>query len=194
MGAIAGLWNLDGRPVEDALARLNAPLPHGRYETDVHWSEGPVALTCRGLTARAEPGGSTHPLVYESGAVLASDGRLDNREELLEALDPAPGVTPSMRRSSWRCMRSSARLRRATPGPTSLLRFSTQRARLRVIDADELKERDQEEQANTFGRAHYKGDDDSFGHVPRREATRESIGSTAQARARLSVGRSPQHW
>ena len=93
MSAIAGVWNLDDRPVEDALARLNAPLTHGRYETDDRWSEGPVALSCRGLTVRAEPAGTAQLVVHESGVVLAFDGRLDNREVLLETLDPAPGVT-----------------------------------------------------------------------------------------------------
>lgn len=93
MSAIVGVWNLDDRPVEDALARLNAPLTHGRYETDDRWSDGPVALACRGLTVGAEPTGTAQLLVHESGTVLAFDGRLDNRGELLKTLDPAPGVT-----------------------------------------------------------------------------------------------------
>ena len=93
MSAIAGVWNLDGRPVEGALAGLNAPLTHGRYETDDRWSDGPVALACRGLTVGAEPTGTAQLLVHESGTVLAFDGRLDNREELLTSLDLAPGVT-----------------------------------------------------------------------------------------------------
>lgn len=93
MSAITGVWHLDGRPVGDDLTRLITPLTHGRYETDDRWSEGPVGLGCRGLSARAEPAGPAQLLVHESGAVLTFDGRLDNREELFETLDPAPGVT-----------------------------------------------------------------------------------------------------
>ena len=93
MSAIAGIWNLDGRPVEDDLTHLSAPLAHGRYETDARWTEGPVGLACRELCVNAEPTSDTQPAVHGSGAVLVFDGRLDNREELLDTLAPAPGLS-----------------------------------------------------------------------------------------------------
>ena len=94
MSAITGVWHLDGRPVDNDLTCLNAPLTHSRYDTNARWTEGPVGLACRGFHVSAEPSGAVQPSRHGSGAVVVFDGRLDNREELLDTLGPSPGLSP----------------------------------------------------------------------------------------------------
>ncbi|MFI5208203.1 MAG: asparagine synthetase B family protein [Gemmatimonadales bacterium] len=88
MSGIVGLWNLDGGPVNPAiLARMSAALAHRGPDGEGHRLEGPVGLACRHLWVTPEEVGETQPLVGRTGAVLVMDGRLDNRDELLPALE-----------------------------------------------------------------------------------------------------------
>jgi asparagine synthase (glutamine-hydrolysing) len=93
MSAITGVWHLDGRPVDNDLTCLNAPLTHSRYETSARWTEGPVGFACHGFHLSAEPSSVVQPSMHGSGAVVAFDGRLDNRGELLDVLGPSPGLS-----------------------------------------------------------------------------------------------------
>lgn len=94
MSGIVGVWNLDGRPVEEALlSGLSAALAHRGSDGGGLWIQGPVGLACRLFRVSAEASAETRPLVHASGSVLVFDGRLDNREELLASFDPSPGVT-----------------------------------------------------------------------------------------------------
>ena len=94
MSGILGIWNLDGRPVAEALlARLSATLAHRGPDGEGVWIQGPVGLACRLFRVTPEASTETQPLVHSSGTALVFDGRLDNREELLASLISSPGVT-----------------------------------------------------------------------------------------------------
>ncbi len=95
MSGIVGIWNLDGRPVEDALlARVSATLAHRGPDGEGVWIQGSVGLACRLFRVTPEATAETQPFVGSSGAVVVFDGRLDNREELLASLGPSAWVTP----------------------------------------------------------------------------------------------------
>ncbi|MBI4614090.1 MAG: hypothetical protein HY720_10815 [Planctomycetes bacterium] len=100
MGGIAGLYNLDGRPVTGAdLERLASRLRHRGLDGDGTWVQGPVGLAALLSSVTPESAGEKGPLVHpRTGAVVVFDGRLDDREEFLagrggdlpsDASDPA---------------------------------------------------------------------------------------------------------
>jgi asparagine synthase (glutamine-hydrolysing) len=93
MSGILGIWNLDGRPVADGLlSQMSATLAHRGHDGEGHWLDGPVGLACQLNRVTPESAAETQPLSHPAGAVAVFDGRLDNREELLSRLTPAPGV------------------------------------------------------------------------------------------------------
>lgn len=93
MSAITGVWHLDGRSVGEDLTHLNTPLTRNRYETEVRWVRGSVGLGCRGFGASEARPDRTPATEAGSGVVTVFDGRLDNREELLDVLGPVPGLS-----------------------------------------------------------------------------------------------------
>ncbi|MFY9554945.1 MAG: asparagine synthetase B, partial [Blastocatellia bacterium] len=94
MSGIVGIWNLDGQPVEDKLlASLSTTISHRGPDGEGRWVEGPVGLACQLMRVTPESLGETQPLVHSTGVVLVFDGRLDNREELIDALKSSPGIT-----------------------------------------------------------------------------------------------------
>src|ERR1700681_4273073 len=96
MSQLAGIWNLDGRPVETVLlARFRASFGHSGDDEEGGWIHGPVGLACRMRCITAEAATDHQPLVNASGTVVVFDGRLDNREELLAAVVAAPGIAPN---------------------------------------------------------------------------------------------------
>jgi asparagine synthase (glutamine-hydrolysing) len=97
MSAIVGLLFFDGRPVEPGLLEsMTQPLRHRGPDGISHWQSGPVGL---GHCLRHTTPESQHeklPLSTHDGAFcLTADARLDNRDELLDALrlPMAPDVT-----------------------------------------------------------------------------------------------------
>jgi asparagine synthase (glutamine-hydrolysing) len=87
MSGIAGLWNLDGRPIEPALlAAIGSRQSHRGPDGEGHWIEGSIGLSCQTLGATRQGAGETVPLVHTSGAVAVFDGRLDDRDDLLSSL------------------------------------------------------------------------------------------------------------
>ncbi len=89
MSGIAGLFNLDGRPVDrDQLARMSEALAHRGPDGSGAWISGPVGLAHRMLHTTPEALLETQPLQDEDGKLcLVLDGRIDNREELRAALE-----------------------------------------------------------------------------------------------------------
>ena len=96
MSGIVGIWNLDGKPVErEVLARMSATMAHRGLDGEEMWIKGPVGLACQLLRVTPESEKETQPLVGPSGTVVVFDGRLDNREELLESLKDSYQVSSS---------------------------------------------------------------------------------------------------
>ena len=88
MSGIAGIYNLDGRPADGALLRrMTGVMAHRGPDGAGHWVEGPVGLGHRMLHTTPESLLEQQPLTDESGALcLTLDGRVDNRQELRQAL------------------------------------------------------------------------------------------------------------
>jgi asparagine synthase (glutamine-hydrolysing) len=88
VSAIAGIFFLDGRPVDrPVLERMVGSIAHRGPDGEGTWSEGPVGLGHRMLWTTPESLHEELPLVRKSGdLVLTADVRLDNRDELISAL------------------------------------------------------------------------------------------------------------
>lgn len=90
MSGICGLFNLDDAPVSESglrsmAAALNRRGPEGAGE----WRDGPVALGHTLLATTPERQFERQPHRHAgSGCVITADVRLDNREELIGALEP----------------------------------------------------------------------------------------------------------
>lgn len=89
MSGIVGIWNLDGRLVEQAvLTRMSATLTHRGPDGEGLWVEGPVGMGHRMLHTTPESLQENQPIVDETGNLcLTLDGRVDNRDELKAALE-----------------------------------------------------------------------------------------------------------
>jgi asparagine synthase (glutamine-hydrolysing) len=87
VSGIAGFWNRDGGPVDTRLLeRMGAALAHRGPDAEGTAVNGSVGMVCR--LARIVPESATEiqPVCDAAGAILVFDGRLDNREVLIEAL------------------------------------------------------------------------------------------------------------
>jgi asparagine synthase (glutamine-hydrolysing) len=87
MSAIVGLWNLTGEPADAAvLSRMGATLRHRGADGEGRRIAGSVGFVHHHLWVTPEETGEAQPLAGPGGVMLAMDGRLDNRDELLPAL------------------------------------------------------------------------------------------------------------
>lgn len=87
MSGIAGFWNLDDAPADLAIARAMASaLAHRGPDGVAMRVEGAHAIAHLHNWSTEEEHGEEQPLVGPSGAILAIDGRVDNRNELRGAL------------------------------------------------------------------------------------------------------------
>jgi asparagine synthase (glutamine-hydrolysing) len=83
-----GIWNFDGRPVDphflDAAAECTA-----RYGRDALHScvRGPFAIFFQSFHTTTQSLEGPQPIEDDSGVILTWDGRLDNRDDLLESLN-----------------------------------------------------------------------------------------------------------
>jgi len=94
MSGIVGIWNLDGKPVDQSqLARMSATLAHRGANGERLWIQGSVGLACQLFRVTPESATEIQPLIHSSGVALVFDGRLDNRAELLESLKTSAGVS-----------------------------------------------------------------------------------------------------
>ncbi|HEV8525241.1 MAG TPA: asparagine synthase-related protein [Terriglobales bacterium] len=92
MSGIAGLWRLDGRPVNrEEIARLSQAIAHRGPDGEQLYTEGSVGLAFQCLQVRRD--GIRQPYVAPSRAVIVFDGRVDNRSELLELLAVPPDTS-----------------------------------------------------------------------------------------------------
>lgn len=89
MSAIAGAYFLDGRPVDRAeLDRMVSILAHRGPDGCGAWREGPVGVGHCMLRTTPESLRETFPLIGSGGEfVLTADARIDNRSELIAALN-----------------------------------------------------------------------------------------------------------
>jgi asparagine synthase (glutamine-hydrolysing) len=92
MSAIAGVLQLDGSPAEAQVIRaMVARIAHRGPDGSGTFVDGPVALGHLLLQVTPESIGERQPLASpESGSVITFDGRIDNRDELWEALSVPP--------------------------------------------------------------------------------------------------------
>jgi len=96
MSGIAGIYHLDGRPVDlSLLTRMTDVIAHRGPDGAGLWVQGAVGFACQLLRVTPESASETQPLTHSSGAVLVFDGRLDNREELLAVLKESAGIAVS---------------------------------------------------------------------------------------------------
>jgi asparagine synthase (glutamine-hydrolysing) len=87
MSVQAGIWNFDGRPVnQKLLADLSESLQHQGPDGESCHVDGSVALLYRPFHTTAESRREKQPYISRRGFVLTWDGRLDNRVELIPEL------------------------------------------------------------------------------------------------------------
>jgi asparagine synthase (glutamine-hydrolysing) len=88
MAGIAGIYCADGRPADTAeLQRMAVALQHRAPDGTTYWSAGPVGFAHLQFCTTPESLHEHQPLVGPgAGTCLVWHGRLDNREELIEAL------------------------------------------------------------------------------------------------------------
>jgi asparagine synthase (glutamine-hydrolysing) len=88
MSGIAGIYNLDGRPVEPALLeRMTDVISHRGPDGVGHWIDGPVGLGHQMLCTTPESLRESQPWLDETEKVcLTFDGRIDNRKDLAKSL------------------------------------------------------------------------------------------------------------
>lgn len=89
MSGIAGIYHLEGRPVDrDTLTRMVAAVPNRGLDGTGIWLDGSVGLGHAMRWTTPEAVHERQPLEDETGALcLTFDGRVDNREELRKALE-----------------------------------------------------------------------------------------------------------
>src|SRR5277367_4923035 len=94
MGGIAVIYNLDGRPVDQAIfERMLSAIAHRGQDGCGRWIEGSVALGCQMFHTTPEALGEAQPLADAQRNRIVFDGRVDNREDLKAAVR-ARGAVP----------------------------------------------------------------------------------------------------
>ena len=87
MSAQAGLWNIDGKPVQrNLLSALDTFLEPYGPDGGACYLEGSVGMVYRAFRTTHESLREEQPYRAMDGTVFVWDGRLDNREELLREL------------------------------------------------------------------------------------------------------------
>ena len=87
MSVQAGIWNFDGRPVDQKLLTdLSESLEHQGPDGESFHVDGSIALLYRPFHTTAESRRERQPYISRRGFVLTWDGRLDNRDELIPEL------------------------------------------------------------------------------------------------------------
>ena len=89
MSAVVGVSNIDGKPVgRDDINRMLDCLVHRGSNGAGIWNDGPIGLGHRLLWTTPESLEEKQPLSNRSGdLIITADARIDNREELIAALD-----------------------------------------------------------------------------------------------------------
>jgi asparagine synthase (glutamine-hydrolysing) len=88
VSAIAGLYRLDGKPASrHEVDRMVLALAHRAPDNTAGWNSGPAALAHGALWTTPESRVERQPLASDAGNVIVADVRLDNRCDLIVALD-----------------------------------------------------------------------------------------------------------
>jgi asparagine synthase (glutamine-hydrolysing) len=89
MSGIAGIYYLDGRPVDrELLVRMTRVIARRGPDGIDHWIGGPVGLGHCMLHSTPESHYEKQPLLDETGHLcLTLDGRVDNRDALRSAIE-----------------------------------------------------------------------------------------------------------
>lgn len=91
MGAIAGLWYVDGRPAAVPLEHMLAALDPYGPDAAGRWASGDVALGHRVMHLFPEDLSNAQPITGSGGRFfMVADVRLDNHEDLTAALGAGP--------------------------------------------------------------------------------------------------------
>jgi asparagine synthase (glutamine-hydrolysing) len=87
MSVQAGIWNLDGRPVDQKiLAHISDSVKHQGPDGESRHVDGSIALLYRPFHTTAESRREKQPYFSLRGFIFTWDGRLDNRDELIPEL------------------------------------------------------------------------------------------------------------
>lgn len=90
MSGILGIWNTDGAPVrEDLLRQMGQRLAHRGPDGSSHLTCGAAAFLCQHNRATLASVNEHQPFVAGNGIVVLLDGRLDNRDDLLQSMGPS---------------------------------------------------------------------------------------------------------
>src|SRR5260370_20774982 len=115
VSGIAALYHPDGSPAErSTVERMLAVIPYRAIDGLGVWHRGPVAIGHTRLCSTPEALAETSPFVDETaGLVLSMDGRLDNRDELIEELKShghrvVTGTDAEIMLRAWQCWGTEA--------------------------------------------------------------------------------------
>ena len=87
MSGIAGVWNLDGRPIDRQLIiQIGSQIAHRGRDVSGTWYAETLALTAHVARVAPESRSEHQPLTDGTGNALVFDGRIDNRDELIRQL------------------------------------------------------------------------------------------------------------
>src|SRR5260370_6336515 len=87
MSVQAGIWNLDGRPVDQGfLGKLGAAIDQYGPDGGNSYIDGSLGIVFRAFHTTLESRSERQPYVSPQGLALTWDGRLDNRKELMRTL------------------------------------------------------------------------------------------------------------
>ncbi len=88
MSGFAGIYHLDGRPVDrELLQRMSGAIAHRGKDDSGMWFNGPIGMAHRMFHTTPESLFEKQPLMDEENQLcLVLDGRVDNRDELKSAL------------------------------------------------------------------------------------------------------------
>lgn len=91
MSGIAGLYYLNGRPVDDEVERMVDVMAHRGPDEQATWSDGSVGLGhCMLHTTPESLHASLPQESAQSGCVITADARIDNRDTLIQDLRLSP--------------------------------------------------------------------------------------------------------
>ena len=87
MSGILGYWNLDDRPIDPAIvSRMSSALRHRGPDGEGRRTAGAVAFVQQHLWITPEEVDESLPMVSTQGVWLVLDGRIDSRDEIIDAL------------------------------------------------------------------------------------------------------------
>ena len=94
MSGITGAWNLDGQPLSpERLSTMSGRLRHRGRNGEGRRIDGAAGFACQHNWVTPEEHDEHQPIIGRSGTMLVFDGRLDNRAQLISALDADPALS-----------------------------------------------------------------------------------------------------